>query len=191
MIKTGIYQIKSLKYPDRIYIGSAINIDSRWNNHIKTLRQKKHRNCKMQGHYDKYGECDLHFAILEECIKDNLINREQYYIDLFNPSFNICRKAGSPLGVKHSDEYKKRISERQKGRKLSEEHKKKIGISGKGRVGFWTGKKLSEETKKKMSIKRKGNKYRLGTHHSIESKQKLREACLRNGNKPPIKTKNR
>ena len=34
-------------------------------------------------------------VILEYCNKESLINKEQYYIDIFMPEYNICKKAGS------------------------------------------------------------------------------------------------
>jgi group I intron endonuclease len=40
--------------------------------------------------------------ILEYCEGDQLLNREQYYIDLLNPEYNLLRTAGSSLGNKHS-----------------------------------------------------------------------------------------
>jgi len=39
---------------------------------------------------------------LEYCVKDSLINKEQYYMDILNPEYNICKTAGSTLGFKHS-----------------------------------------------------------------------------------------
>jgi group I intron endonuclease len=41
--------------------------------------------------------------ILEYCVIFNLIEREQYYISLFNPEYNILKIAGSNLGFKHSE----------------------------------------------------------------------------------------
>jgi NUMOD3 motif len=34
----------------------------------------------------------------------DLLKREQYYIDLMNPEYNILKKAGSLLGFKHREE---------------------------------------------------------------------------------------
>jgi len=35
-------------------------------------------------------------------LRTALIEREQYYIDLLNPEYNILKIAGSRLGVKHT-----------------------------------------------------------------------------------------
>jgi group I intron endonuclease len=42
--------------------------------------------------------------ILEYCLAKNTIEREQYYLDLCLPKYNILKFAGSPLGRKHSVE---------------------------------------------------------------------------------------
>jgi group I intron endonuclease len=50
----------------------------------------------------KYGYINFSVEILEYCSPENRIEREQYYFDLLNPEYNILKKAGSPLGYKHS-----------------------------------------------------------------------------------------
>jgi len=44
------------------------------------------------------------FSILEYCDKEMVIIREQYYIDLLQPEYNILQLAGSSLGYKHTPE---------------------------------------------------------------------------------------
>lgn len=71
----------------------------------------------------KYGYSKFSFEILEFCDIKNVLVREQYYIDLLKPEYNILLKAGSPLGYKHTDEAK----EKMKGTKIfSLEHLTKI-----------------------------------------------------------------
>jgi group I intron endonuclease len=65
----------------------------------------------------KYGYSNFSFEILEYCAASKCIEREQYYIDLLNPEYNISPKAGSRLGSKHSEETIAKL----KGRKISEE----------------------------------------------------------------------
>ena len=95
---TGIYQIQSNLYPNRIYIGSAIDITKRWRQHLSLLKLNKHHSIKLQNHYNKYGKNDLIFSILINCKEDDLINVEQSYIDDLNPYFNILKIAGSNKG---------------------------------------------------------------------------------------------
>lgn len=112
---TGIYKIQSKIKPERVYIGSAVDIYKRWMGHLSALRHNKHGNSRMQNHFNKYGESDLQLSVLVECMKCKLIEEEQKFIDLENPFFNICLKAGSPLGVKHTPESRKNMSLAHKG----------------------------------------------------------------------------
>ena len=50
----------------------------------------------------KEGYSSFSLYILEYCDKNNVVKREQYYIDLLNPEYNILKIAGSSLGFKHS-----------------------------------------------------------------------------------------
>jgi group I intron endonuclease len=52
----------------------------------------------------KHGYSNFNLEILEYCDSKNLIVREQYYIDLLKPEYNILKKAGSLLGFKHREE---------------------------------------------------------------------------------------
>lgn len=52
----------------------------------------------------KYGYINFTLEILEYCEPSEVIFREQYYLDLLKPAYNILNKAGSSLGFKHSEE---------------------------------------------------------------------------------------
>lgn len=197
MAISGIYKIESKIKPQRIYIGSAIDIYDRWSCHKSNLKCKKHINTKLQNHYNKYGESDLSFSIILSCDKEDLIKHEQYFIDAYNPWFNICQNANSRLGVKVTDGTRKKMSSSQKGKhyywkdkKLTKEHKDKIGNAGRGKQrsaefklqmsisakkhpSNHLGKKHSEETKLKMSIAKKNRII------SDESKRRMSEAQKR------------
>jgi group I intron endonuclease len=113
----GIYKINSKAHPDKIYIGSAVNYEARKRGHINSLKRNSHKNRKIQAHFNKYGVNDLVFVLLENVpSKDELTIREQYYIDMMHPSFNICKVAGSSLGVKRTEEYKAKMSLSKKGK---------------------------------------------------------------------------
>jgi group I intron endonuclease len=62
----------------------------------------------------KYGHSTFKLEILEYCEADRLIilEREQYYIDLLKPEYNILKIAGSPLGYKHTEESLAKIGEK-------------------------------------------------------------------------------
>jgi group I intron endonuclease len=52
----------------------------------------------------KYGYTNFSLDILEYCKSSLLIIREQYYLDLLEPEYNILKIANSRLGIKHSPE---------------------------------------------------------------------------------------
>jgi group I intron endonuclease len=148
---SGIYKIQSICKPKRCYIGSAVNIQDRWWIHLSELRNNKHKNSKLQRHFNKYGISDLQFTILLGCDKEDLIKIEQYFIDSYNPWFNLAKKAGSQLGCKRSKESKQKMRQKAMNNK---------NVKGK----HW---KLSQEAINNISESHKGiNTWTRGTHPS-------------------------
>ena len=98
---SGIYQIQSKVKPKRIYIGSSQKIGNRWYDHLMMLRKNKHYNKRLQEHYNKYGESDLQFSILIGCEKSRLKANEQFFMDCFNPYFNIDKTNGAGYHYRH------------------------------------------------------------------------------------------
>lgn len=97
------------------------------------------------------------------------IDREQYYLDLLKPEYNILSVASSSLGKHHSEETKSKISNTLKGKSLSEETKVKMSITR-------TGKIFSDETKNKLSELRRGKPSPFaGKTHSDETRKKMSE----------------
>lgn len=52
----------------------------------------------------KHGFSNFTLEILEYCDKNNVLEREQYYMDILKPQYNIVEIAGSTLGYKHTPE---------------------------------------------------------------------------------------
>lgn len=150
MKKIGIYKIQSKIKPERCYIGSATDITKRKSTHFIRLRRGIHNSIILQNHFNKYGESDLEFSILLLCERNDLLKAEQFFIDSINPYFNICKIAGSPLGLKKSEEHKRKLREINLGKKHSQETIEKMKEAHKGHQNT-LGKKWSEETKKKQS----------------------------------------
>lgn len=175
---SGVYQIQSKIKPERIYIGSSVDIYNRWHKHLSILIINKHHSRKLQNHFNKYGESDLQFSILLSCDKSELLQTEQYFLDAYDPYFNVLKKAGSTLGFKFSLESleKKRKSARKGsmhylfGKKLPDQTKLKISIALTGRESPRKGCKVSKETRIKIGLSGKG---RIA---SVESRKKMSDS---------------
>lgn len=81
----GIYRITTPNGSE--YVGSSVNIYSRWAQHRGGMRSGKHRSPRLQSAWNKHGKL-LAFSILEECERDALNQREQYWIDALSPVLN-------------------------------------------------------------------------------------------------------
>ena len=87
-MKSGIYKITNLKN-GKFYIGSSKDIERRWWEHKNELNKNSHINKKLQNSWNFYGKDNFKFEIIEE-LKDKklLLEREQYYLDTFQPYRN-------------------------------------------------------------------------------------------------------
>jgi group I intron endonuclease len=193
----GIYKIVNI-INNKIYIGSSNNIINRWKLHRRDLFKNKHDNFHLQFSWNKYGEDNFIFEIVEEVLdKTLLLEREQYYLDFYKSyekeiGYNILKIAGNSLGFKHTEETKQKLSELNKGKKSiwygkkhTEETKRKISESNMGKhissekerlrlSKLHKGKKLSQEQKDRMSESHKGEKNHFyGKRHSQETKEKI------------------
>lgn len=118
--RTGIYRWVHIE-SGKSYIGSAKNLSSRFKqyfnyNHISYPT----RNMIIYKALLKYGYAGFRLEILEYCSLELLLDREQFYFDMFSPDYNILKVAGSPLGYRHSEAAKKLISIWAKNREVSE-----------------------------------------------------------------------
>ena len=107
-IKCGVYKIENI-INKKCYIGSTTRtFKERYCNHKTKLKNNKHENEYLQRAYNKYGGNNFEFSILETCSKDNITEREQYYMDKLNSKekYNILEFAHTVRGFKHTIEEK-------------------------------------------------------------------------------------
>lgn len=104
-MKSGVYKIENQITKD-IYIGSSINLNNRKSRHFKDLEKQIHHSIILQRAVNKYGIKNFNFIILEKCSKETLLQREQYYLDLLQPLYNVLQNAGNSLGHIVSEETK-------------------------------------------------------------------------------------
>ena len=161
--KCGIYKIHCVGN-DRDYIGSAVKHLSRWNSHRSMLGKSIHTNRHLQNAYNKYGKDSFTYTLLEECAEEDLIQREQYWIDSydFDELMNSSLTASTSIGFKHSNETKKIISE--KAQQRENKHLKKYRFK-KGDKNLFEGQKHTEETIEKLKRIQSTRTYKTGGHN--------------------------
>lgn len=109
----GVYIIEN-KVDKKVYIGASKNIYDRLCQHKWHLRKNIHPNDHLQKAFNKYGESNFVFDLLEDCKEEYIFSQENYWCNLLN-SHN--RKYGynvdptNPIGKsKISDETKLKMS---------------------------------------------------------------------------------
>lgn len=192
----GCYNIIN-KTTGKVYVGISIHIKERWSIHRQYLRKNKHPNNHLQNAWNKYGENDFEFNMLEvidfdynnkdinyrKAISEKLDKLEKKYFTKYNSTereygYNL-NEAG--LHGVASEETKKKLSEMRQGennsfygKKHSKDSKKLMGgavIDYSGEKNPNYGNRWSDEQKEQMSKINKGRN--LGKHHNNETKQKI------------------
>lgn len=136
--RSGIYLIISL-IDSRVYIGSSKCLYKRYLYHREDLIKKKHCNHHLQRFCNKHGIENLSFELLEYCDKGIILEREQYYLDTYNPSvirFNHLKKATGGF-EKHSKKSKLKMSLKRRGvkkGKYSKEYREAISQGQKNSI---------------------------------------------------------
>jgi hypothetical protein len=139
--KAGIYRFNNLE-TGKSYIGSGVNLSKRIRQYysLRFLESEVLKNKSMiYRSIIKYGYSSFSLEILEYCAADKCLEREQYYLDILQPEYNILHLAGSRLGTKHSEETIAKF----KQRKHSEETIARLSAAAQGR-------QHSPETKAKI-----------------------------------------
>lgn len=172
-IDTGVYWIRNTANGKR-YVGSAARaFEKRWALHRSRLRRGVHDNAHLQSAWNKYGEDAFVFEVVERCLSEECLAREQYWMDLCGVTdprvgYNIHPTAGSPLGCKLSKEHKANLSAAQRrsyasGKRLPTKHgaesRAKIAAANRARspesrerhAALLRGRKQSAETKAKRA----------------------------------------
>lgn len=158
---SGIYAIVN-RDSGKIYIGSAVKLSPRWNEHRCDLRNKEHHSRYLQRAFNKCPG-SFYLEVVEEIPnseKQKLLTREQFWMDFFrsyDPTFgyNISPTAQSCQGIKRSPELKAKISASLKGRKMSPERLKQHTLAVKGHKGRgWTEGQILEQRNRALGKKR-------------------------------------
>lgn len=185
---SGIYEIRHIA-SNTAYVGATTKFTRRRQRHFYDLSRGHHKNSRIQAAYDASpdGNSAFTFSVLEYREPSELKAIESAYIQSGDYGFNVHgvkkeKKEPAPrlngkrivseetrrkisaanMGKKKHDEAgRKRISERNKGRKISEEHRQRIREAN-------TGRECSEVTRAKISAtkhERYGTKPRRQRSH--------------------------
>ena len=164
---SGVYMIINL-VTGKYYIGSAVtgNFYMRFHKHLFSLSGNK----RVANAVTKYGLQEFAFIVLEiipekektqleaQAVNSLLISREDYYLDVFKPEYNIIAFASNSAGWKHSEdslvkmrnnyslERRQRVGNINKGKTLSEETRKLMSEAAQLRVP------MSKESRKKCAV---------------------------------------
>lgn len=201
----GCYNIIN-KTTGKAYVGISIHIKERWSIHRQYLRKNKHPNNHLQNAWNKYGENNFEFNILEvidfdynnkdnnyrNAISEKLDKLEEKYFTKYNSTereygYNLN---GAGLHGIASEETKNKLSKMRQGegnsfygKKHSEDSKKLMGaavLDYDGEKNPNYGNKWSDEQKEHISKINKGRT--LGKHHTNETKQKMSKSHMGSNN---------
>ena len=108
--KIGIYRWTNLD-TNKSYIGSSKNLGKRLRNYLSItfISHSSRKAMIINKALLKNGYSKFKLEILEYCTIQDLIKREQYYMDKFLPEYNVLKIAYSSLHYKHSKESLEKI----------------------------------------------------------------------------------
>lgn len=145
---SGIYRWEN-KINGNVYVGSGVDLAKRLGIYYRNSELTRNTRPIHQALL-KYGHDNFRLDILEYCLSGEgrfaekantvIIKREQYYLDLLEPEYNILKFAYSLQGFKHSEESIALF----KSKKISSKHKEILSLTHKGKI-------VSEETREKLA----------------------------------------
>lgn len=157
----GIYKIIN-KVDGKYYVGSSNDVlgkFGRWYEHKKKLKQGIHHNIRLQRAWNKHGENNFSFNLIEECEKSKLLSVEQIYLNDSKDKRNICYNLSFVAGrADLSEQTKLKISKKMKNYCASPEVRRNMSIRMSGDQNSFYGKLHTEETKLLISERCMGRK---------------------------------
>lgn len=115
---SGIYCIENLVNHKK-YVGKSVNIYKRWETERNGLRGSYFHNVHLQRAWDKYGEQQFKFYILELCNETALNQKEKEWIkslDTYNNGYNQTLGGEGTVGIVFSEERRQKIGDSHRGK---------------------------------------------------------------------------
>lgn len=165
-----IYTIQN-EINHKVYVGSSYRqLNPRKAEHVCKLRKGTHANSHLQNAWNKFGEENFSFSVVETCDDDCVLERETDWIQLLEctnkqKGYNID---DSPQDTRKTEEHRRKISE---------------AIQKKYDSGWVTrkGMKTPASTVKKMANSLRGRKRSEATKRKIAESQHKRVCQFKNG----------
>jgi group I intron endonuclease len=205
----GIYKITNI-LDGKYYVGSTLDHKSRWGRHRQTLNNRTHKNTKLQHAWNFWGETSFIFEMVEQMddtsTRADVRTREDVYLAIckehpdtnYNLNFrsdggDISEEARQKIkNTPRSAEWRRKIGEANRRRKVTDETRAKISKSLMGHVYP----QKTDATRKKLRLAITGLKRgpmsdehrerlrvaSIGKKHSTETIAKMRQLALQ---RPP------
>lgn len=165
----GIYIIRNRETND-FYLGSSVDIESRFKNHLLELRGNRHCNRYLQNAWNKYGEDSFEFKCIDEVGETRALREvEQSYLDTLLPTYNLSPFATRPPGYPGDESHfntprararHREVMQKKRGIPRTEEVKGRIREGDRlareeGRFPHHLGQKRSDESRLRMAESQK------------------------------------
>ena len=152
----GIYKIENL-INHKVYIGQSVDMKNRLNHHRQMLDKGIHFCAHLQHSWNKHGKDNFSFCVLEECAKEDLDEKENFWLEKYGghqsvQTFN--QRSGGQESHDVPEEVREKLRQANLGKKQSPETIAKRVEKLKGRSH--KGRKWTEEEKKRASERQKG-----------------------------------
>jgi len=157
----GVYCITSLD-TGKQYVGCSVDLKARLRQHKYDCIKNPETLPKLYNEMSIYGFERFKVELLEECLREDLFLREQYWLDVLGTEYNGYNQLKT--NFRHTDETKQRFSWLRKGRVFSEEHRRKLSQAGMER-------KYSEESIK--ALQRGGRKQSRLSEQDVKDIKRL------------------
>lgn len=152
---SGVYAL-ICKVNNKFYVGSSVNLANRLLDYMQPAYLGIRASSPVIRAIVKYGYINFCFVILETCLLEDVLEREQFWLDFLKPEYNLSPKAGSTLGVYLSEETKSKMRLAHLGKSHTLETRQLMSETRKGPSNPNFGRHLDDATKAKLSATLKG-----------------------------------